>query len=114
MRRFHLCAAIPLTSHYSLYTSEIIGLKGQQQPAQGNALGTMVVCYKRPTGAKAFSQMKMINSLAPAGAYIGHHIIPRALPWAGCCWPCRPSSPLTIESVAFVANCIAYTNVYKE
>ena len=32
-------------SNNSLYTSEIIGLKGQQQPAQGNALGTMVVCY---------------------------------------------------------------------
>ena len=46
---FHLCAATPLPSHYSLYTSEIIGLEGQQQPAQGNALGTMVVCYKRPT-----------------------------------------------------------------
>ena len=30
---------------YSLYTSEIIGLEGQQQPAQGNALGIMVVCY---------------------------------------------------------------------
>ena len=30
---------------YSLYTSEIIGQEGQQQPAQGNALGTMVVCY---------------------------------------------------------------------
>ena len=32
-------------SNNSLYTSEIIGLKGQQQPAQGNALGAMVVCY---------------------------------------------------------------------
>ena len=27
---------------YSLYTSEIIGLKGQQQPAQGNALGIIL------------------------------------------------------------------------
>jgi len=70
---FHLCAANPLPSQgrgrggvsvnlvherfvshpctpalrwdYSLYTSEIIGLEGQQQLAQGNALGTMVVCY---------------------------------------------------------------------
>ena len=30
-------------SNNSLYTSETIGLEGQQQPAQGNALGTMVV-----------------------------------------------------------------------
>jgi hypothetical protein len=32
------------TPHLTLYTSEIIGLEGQKQPAQGSALGTMVVC----------------------------------------------------------------------
>jgi hypothetical protein len=97
-----------------LSTSEIIGLKGQQQPAQGNALGTMVVCYKRPAKGKRIAPDEDDQFFCPCRAYIGDNMTPRALPWAGCCWPFGPSSPLSIESVAFVADGIAYTDVYKE
>ncbi len=49
---FHLCAATSLPSHCSLYTSEIIGLKGQQQPAQGVALGWLLLALRAVFSAK--------------------------------------------------------------
>jgi len=74
----------------------------------------MVVCYKRPAKGKRIAPDEDDQFFCPGRAYIGDNMIPRALPWASCCWPFGPSSPLSIESVAFVADGIAYTDVYKE
>ena len=73
----------------------IIGLKGQQITAQGNALGVMaavatpckgksIILYLSATSRA----MPSIDAFAPSGRF-PHHRLPRAMPWAICSLPLR-------------------------
>jgi hypothetical protein len=67
------------------------GLKGHKKPAQGSALGYHLMANVRPGRGKSINPDEDDQFFCPYGAHIGENKKPRALPWAGCCWPSRPN-----------------------